>query len=153
MSQKFEEAIKHWYENRNSQLEYLDLAIGTKPTISHLSHNLDTTFDRLSLFASISIKNFHSLREQSITQHKEVIQNLQNQQKFQKKLLEAVLSLQKELLLAKPLTSSDVETLVLKISEQPKLIETQAVNLIEELQKQLKKTEALVEKVFTHLTT
>lgn len=85
MSQKFEEAIKHWYENRNSHLEYLDLAVGTKPTISHLSHNQDTIFDRLSLFANISIKNFHSLREQSNSQHKEIILNLQKQQKTQKK--------------------------------------------------------------------
>ncbi|KAG6492226.1 hypothetical protein ZIOFF_047177 [Zingiber officinale] len=52
---------------------------------------------------------------------------IQESLKEQRRLQQAVLQLQKELVQNKPLTSSDIKGLVVEITKQPKLIEEQAV--------------------------
>ncbi|KAG6489103.1 hypothetical protein ZIOFF_050361 [Zingiber officinale] len=79
--------------------------------------------------------------------HLEITQIIQESSKEQRRLQQAVLQLQKELVQNKPLTSSDIKGLVVEITKQPKLIEEQAVVLIEELRRQIKRIEEIMHEV------
>ncbi|KAG6477907.1 hypothetical protein ZIOFF_061339 [Zingiber officinale] len=79
--------------------------------------------------------------------HLEISQNLQDLLKEQKKIQQAVLQLQKEILQQTPLTAKDIKELVLEVTKQPKLIEEKALALAEESKRQIKQIKEIMHEV------
>ncbi|KAG6532384.1 hypothetical protein ZIOFF_006224 [Zingiber officinale] len=92
-------AIKDWDQNsRIADLEYLNLAT-----------------------------EYHTILKTLKENHCELTRSLEESFKIQQRLQKAVLELQKELLLCKPLTARDIKELVVEITKQPKLIDVHPV--------------------------
>lgn len=79
-------------------------------------------YNRLSLLLKVSLKHFHSLKEENQSLRNEVAQ-----------LRTSVSSLEKEVLSQRPLTKTEVKALVIEIAKQPKLVGEEALKLTEEL--------------------
>ncbi|KAG6517513.1 hypothetical protein ZIOFF_020905 [Zingiber officinale] len=102
------ERVKDWYQNsRTADLEYLNLAI-----------------------------EYHILLNTIKESHFELAKSLEESVKIQQRLQKAVLELQKEFLVYKPLIAKDVKELMIEIAKQRRLIEEQAISLLEKLQQQ-----------------
>ncbi|UNA88847.1 P1 [Badnavirus ziziphi] len=139
MSERFESAIKKWYEeSATANLEYLDLAENQKPSLSHINHNISVIYDRVSLFAKVSLKQFKQILEENHSFKFEIIN-----------LRKHISVLEKEIHSSKPLSKAEIRELVVEISKQPKLVEEQALKLTEALNKQVKKVESLLHEVKT----
>ncbi|ASL69987.1 P1 [Jujube mosaic-associated virus] len=139
MSERFENAIKKWYEeSATANLEYLDLASSQKPTLSLLHNNIAVIYDRVSLFAKVSLKQFKQILEENHSFKSEIVQ-----------LRKHIASLEQEFHSSKPLSKSEIRELVVEISKQPKLVEEQAVKLTEDLRIQVRKVESLLHEVKT----
>ena len=145
MSDRFEQSVIDWYEHaRTSNLEYLNLENKTQKISHHdLSNNINCIYDRLQLFAKVSLKYFHS------------IQNIENRlvacetkiQKFQKESTKNLKQLSTEIRDIKPLTKKEVRELVQEIAQQPKLVEEEALKISEDVKKQLQKVEDLLHQI------
>ncbi|QHF16178.1 hypothetical protein KM754_gp1 [Camellia lemon glow virus] len=144
MSERWERSIEEWYEkSHTASLSYLDLAQTQKPTQSELAHNLSVIFDRQNLSSRVLIKN-----------HKQILEQIQHLDlkisKFERKLnslVKDLSSLSSFLVENKPLTKSEVKSLVLEISQQPKLVEEQTVFLAKQLQEKVDKVEVILHQV------
>lgn len=133
MSERVEKNIEDWYEKtRAKDLEYLDLA----ETQLDLAKNLSVIHNKVCLLSKVSLKHFYLLEEENLRTQKEVV-----------KLRQSVQNLEKDFVTHKPLTKAEVRKLVLEISKQPKLIEEEAVRLIEELKKNIGKIEGVLKEV------
>ena len=139
MSERWEQSIQEWYtKSRTSSLEYLDLSETTTVTSKHLNHNISVIYDRLNLLSRVSLKNFKQTQEQ--------IQSLdQKIQKLEQNLKNLTILFTEN----RPLTTSEVKTLVHEIAKQPKLVETEALKISEELNQKLKRVEAVLKRVET----
>jgi chromosome segregation ATPase len=138
MSERWEQSIQEWYtKSRTSNLEYLDLS-DTTITNKHLANNISVIYDRLNLLSRVSLKNFKQTQEQ--------IHSLdQRIQKLEQNLKNLTILLTEN----RPLTTSEVKTLVTEVTKQPKLIETEALKISEELNQKLKRVEAVLKRVET----
>nr|AMN88378.1 hypothetical protein [Grapevine Roditis leaf discoloration-associated virus] len=137
MSEKWEKSIQDWYNNsRTANLEYLDLAEKEKPTNTHLFHNLAVVYDRLNLQSRVNLKNL-----------KNILERIERQELRLENLERSVKNLTKVFVENKPLTATEVRRLVLEISQQPKLVEQEALKLTEELRLKLERVEVIVKKV------
>jgi polyhydroxyalkanoate synthesis regulator phasin len=138
MSERWEQSIQEWYtKSRTSNLEYLDLS-ETTITNKHLANNISVIYDRLNLLSRVSLKNFKQTQEQ--------INSLdQRIQKLEQNLKNLTILLTEN----RPLTTSEVKTLVTEVTKQPKLIETEALKISEELNQKLKRVEAVLKRVET----
>nr|ULR16444.1 ORFI [Banana streak CA virus] len=160
--QKFQEFLNS-SELTQAQLEYLDLA-DEKVSNKDLAHNLRINTYRLSLTGKVLWTSERKNRElilQVIEEQKdqrkqlEELQHLsrivRNQRSDLKRALEKldVLSeelqaLRKDYLKRRPLNKEDVENLVVRISEQPRLIEKQTEALTEELTKEVQHLKKII---------
>ncbi|KAG6493295.1 hypothetical protein ZIOFF_048274 [Zingiber officinale] len=112
MSRRWEIAIQEWYsKSPTANLKYLDLA-KTEPTLKELAHNITVTYDRVSLSNRINLKNFKQIQEEL-----EVLKS------ESKRLTQAVKDLTQEILENRPLTARQINSLLAKIKEQPKVVE------------------------------
>ncbi|CDN68222.1 hypothetical protein [Grapevine Roditis leaf discoloration-associated virus] len=137
MSEKWERSIQDWYNNsRTANLEYLDLAEKEKPTNTHLFHNLAVVYDRLNLQSRVNLKNL-----------KHILERIERQELRLENLEKSVKNLTKVFVENKPLTAIEVRRLVQEISQQPKLVEREALKLTEELRLKLERVEVIVKKV------
>lgn len=137
MSKRWETEIQKWYDqSRISDLQYLDLAESEKVTLKHINHNLTVVYDRSQLFSRVSIKNFKSLQESVLSLENRVTALEQSHKNLIKLFTEN-----------RPLTRSEVHTLVSEISKQPKAIEAQALQVSEELNRKIDRVEKLLHKV------
>nr|QUN00612.1 hypothetical protein [Grapevine Roditis leaf discoloration-associated virus] len=137
MSEKWEKSIQDWYNNsRTANLEYLDLAEKEKPTNTHLFHNLAVVYDRLNLQSRVNLKNL-----------KNILERIEKQELRLENLEKSVKNLTKVFVENKPLTATEVRRLVHEISQQPKLVEQEALKLTEELRLKLERVEGIVKKV------
>ena len=139
MSERWEQSIQEWYtKSRTSNLEYLDLSEATTVTSKHLNHNISVIYDRLNLLSRVSLKNFKQTQEQ--------IQSLdQKIQKLEQNLKNLTILFTEN----RPLTTSEVKTLVHEITKQPKLVETEALKISERLNQKLERVEAVLKRVET----
>ena len=139
MSERWEQSIQEWYtKSRTSNLEYLDLSETTTVTSKHLNHNISVLYDRLNLLSRVSLKNFKQTQEQ--------IQSLdQKIQKLEQNLKNLTILFTEN----RPLTTSEVKTLVHEITKQPKLVETEALKISERLNQKLERVEAVLKRVET----
>lgn len=145
MSARFERSIEDWYaHSRTVNLEYLNLEV-SKPSLSHLSHNLDVIYDRLSLHSKVSVSEYHKLLELLSDIH-------QSQSSFQRKIQKELQQLQALVESQRPLTKLEVQSLVSEIAQQPKLVEKEALRLTSNLDNQVQRIEHLIKEV-KHLIT
>ncbi|KAG6524818.1 hypothetical protein ZIOFF_014762 [Zingiber officinale] len=137
MSRCWEEHIQEWYtKSHTSNLEYLDLAKTEKhPTKRELAHNISVIYDRVCLSCRVHLKNFKQIQEQ-----------LEELKVENQKLGEALKNLTTEVLENKPLTKRQLEDLIIKITEQPKQIEQQALQLSEELKRKIERKTCTVKR-------
>lgn len=136
MSAIWENSLKTYFEGRSTEPEYLDLYIVDKPTNKQLATNLTYLNHQEKLFSKVSLKHFYQL-------HEEIQQLKVENQKLRKDLV----ALTREVVENRPLTEKKVQDLVLKITEQPKEIEQQAVRLSEDLKKKLERVESLLKRI------
>lgn len=136
MSAIWENSLKAYFEGRSTEPEYLDLYIVDKPTNKQLATNLTYLNHQEKLFSKVSLKHFYQL-------HEEIQQLKAENQKLRKDLV----SLTREVVENRPLTEKKVQDLVLKITEQPKEIEQQAVRLTKDLASKLDRVEAILRKI------
>lgn len=142
----------------------MNLATEDKVSNKDLAHNLSINTYRCDLGLKVAIGSLAKNRELILQNHKllkdqkiqfEELQRLSKVVRLQrtdlKKSLEQLDVLTNELralrtnyLGQKPLTKTDVETLVLRISEQPKFIEKQTEALTEELTKEVKTLKEII---------
>lgn len=138
MSERWEQSIQEWYtKSRTSNLEYLDLS-DTTITNKHLANNISVIYDRLNLLSRVSLKNFKQTQEQIHFLDQKI-------QKLEQNLKNLTILLTEN----RPLTTSEVKTLVTEVTKQPKLIETEALKISEELNQKLKRVEAVLKRVET----
>lgn len=138
MSERWEQSIQEWYtKSRTSNLEYLDLS-DTTVTNKHLANNISVIYDRLNLLSRVSLKNFKQTQEQIHFLDQKI-------QKLEQNLKNLTILLTEN----RPLTTSEVKTLVTEVTKQPKLIETEALKISEELNQKLKRVEAVLKRVET----
>ena len=139
MSERWEQSIQEWYtKSRTSTLEYLDLSEAATVTNKHLASNISVVYDRLNLFSRVSLKNFKQIQEQ--------IHSLDHKiQKLEQNLKNLTILFTEN----HPLTVSEVKVLVSEIAKQPKLVETEALKIAEELNQKLNRVEAVLKKVET----
>ncbi|ABI47981.1 ORF1 protein [Dioscorea bacilliform SN virus] len=124
------------YLDRSTEPEYLDLYIVEKPTNKQLANNLCYLNHQAKLLSRVSLKHFFKLQEE--------IQELKTENQVLRKHL---VNLTKEVVENRPLTEKKVQELVLRIIEQPKEIEQQAVRLTLDLQKKLDRVEAILSRL------
>lgn len=124
------------YLDRSTEPEYLDLYIVDKPTNKQLANNLCYLNHQAKLLSRVSLKHFFKLQED--------IQELKTENQLLRKHL---VNLTREVVENRPLTEKKVQELVLRIIEQPKEIEQQAVRLTEDLQKKLLRVEEILKKL------
>ncbi|AHI90952.1 hypothetical protein [Hibiscus bacilliform virus GD1] len=137
MSRRWEEEIQKWYEQSStSSLEYLDLASTSKVSNQQLAHNLSVIYNHSSLSSRVQIKNYKKIQE-SLDSIESRISKLESNLK----------NLTKTFIANRPLTQAEVTTLVSEISQQPKLVEAQALQLTEDLNKKLTRVEKLLHKL------
>lgn len=151
---EFENQFKVWKDNWNNRrnLDYLNLESLSK---EDFSHNLKVTAYRIdlgnkALFALGKQSCLHILelrtklqeQEQQLQEVPKLAEIVKQQRADLKELLskqdllkEEVLRLKQDYLGKRPLSKKDVEELIVKISEQPKLIEKQTEALTQELSK------------------
>lgn len=138
MSERWEQSIQEWYtKSRTSNLEYLDLSDITI-TNKHLANNISVIYDRLNLLSRVSLKNFKQTQEQINFLDQKI-------QKLEQNLKNLTILLTENHLL----TKSEVKTLVTEVTKQPKLIETEALKISEELNQKLERVEAVLKRVET----
>ncbi|ATZ69528.1 ORF1 protein [Cacao bacilliform Sri Lanka virus] len=141
MSERFEESIREWYASAPTRnLQYLDLAETPKPKLSQLANNLGVIYDRINLLSRVSLKNYKLILEKSV-----LIESILTKHSASLSLLES------EFQEHRPLTSAEVKKLVIEIAKQPKAVEEQALQITEELKKEIKEVRELVTKVQTLL--
>nr|UUL70702.1 P1 [Taro bacilliform CH virus] len=139
MSDRWENAVQEWYSSRTANLEYLDLSIpeDKKPSQKELAHNLSVVYDRVCLSSRVHLKNFKS-----------ILERLEALESENRELNHKFLKLQKFIQgLPIPLTGSEVHALVKEIAAQPKLVEEQAIQISQELEKKLERVEHVLKKV------
>nr|WEX32078.1 hypothetical protein [Dioscorea bacilliform SN virus] len=124
------------YLDKSTEPEYLDLYIVDKPTTKQLATNLSYLNHQAKLLSRVSLKHFFQLEEE--------IQGLKAENQVLRKHL---VNLTKEVVENRPLTEKKVQELVLRIIEQPKEIEQQAVRLTVDLQQKLDRVEAIVKRL------
>ena len=147
MSERFEREIQEWYASRSVNLEYLDLA--EKPTVSikEVENNINYTYNRLSLFATVSFKNFHKILEKQ-ERLEDLFKICENKIKHLEGLTKRGFnSLTSDIQSQKPLTKQQVLDLVLEIAEQPKIVEKEALKLTEDLNQKVQRVEHLLHEV------
>ena len=138
MSERWEQSIQEWYtKSRTSNLEYLDLSDITI-TNKHLANNISVIYDRLNLLSRVSLKNFKQTQEQINFLDQKI-------QKLEQNLKNLTILLTEN----RFLTTSEVKTLVTEVTKQPKLIETEALKISEELNQKLERVEAVLKRVET----
>nr|QIM56929.1 ORF1 protein [Cacao swollen shoot Togo B virus] len=134
MSSRWENSIQEWYEkSHTANLEYLDLASTSKVTNNQLAHNLAVTFDRVSIGNRVFIKNLKQIQE-SILEVNTRIDTVEV----------ALRRLTKQFRENQPLSESEVKRLVEEISQQPKIVEKQALEISRQLEQKLEKVERLL---------
>lgn len=137
MSEIWERTIQEWYNNsRTSNLEYLDLTTTTRVSTNQLANNLAVVYDRTSLSTRVHLKNFKLILERCRALEIEVSQL--------KTALQNLIAVYTE---HTPLTKQEVYDLIARISEQPKLMEEEALKITEELNKKLERVESLLHKL------
>ncbi|ANV20885.1 ORF1 protein [Dioscorea bacilliform RT virus 1] len=136
MSAIWENSLKAYFEGRSTEPEYLNLYTVDKPTNKHLATNLTYLNHQEKLFSKVSLKHFYQLHEE--------IQQLKAENL---KLRKDLVALTREVVENRPLTEKKVQDLILKITEQPKEIEQQAVRLSEDLKIKLERVETLLKKI------
>nr|WEX32081.1 hypothetical protein [Dioscorea bacilliform SN virus] len=124
------------YLDKSTEPEYLDLYTVEKPTNKQLATNLCYLNHQEKLLSRVSLKHFFKLQEE--------IQELKAENQVLRKHL---VNLTKEVVENRPLTEKKVQELVLRIIEQPKEIEQQAVRLTVDLQQKLDRVEAIVKRL------
>ncbi|ATW01247.1 ORF1 protein [Dioscorea bacilliform RT virus 3] len=124
------------YLDRSTEPEYLDLYTVDRPTNKQLASNLCYLNHQAKLLSRVSLKHFFKLQEE--------IQELKAENQVLRKHL---VNLTKEVVENRPLTEKKVQELVLRIIEQPKEIEQQAVRLTVDLQKKLDRVEEILKKL------
>lgn len=124
------------YLDKSTEPEYLDLYTVDKPTTKQLANNLCYLNHQAKLLSRVSLKHFFRLQEE--------IQELKAENR---KLRTELVNLTKEVVENRPLTERRVQDLVLRITEQPKEIEQQAVRLTKDLALKLDRVEAILRKV------
>lgn len=132
---ELEKSLKD-YLDRSTEPEYLDLYIVDKPTNKQLANNLCYLNHQAKLLSRVSLKHFFKLQEE-----------LQELKAENRRLRKELVNLTKEVVENRPLTEKKVQDLVLRITEQPKEIEQQAVRLTEDLQKKLLRVEEILKKL------
>lgn len=138
MSERWEQSIQEWYtKSRTSNLEYLDLS-ETTVTNKHLANNIAVIYDRLNLLSRVNLKNCKQIQEQIHFLDQKV-------QKLEHNLKNLTILFTEN----RPLTTSEVKTLVNEVTKQPKLVETEALKISEELNQKLKRVEAVLKRVET----
>lgn len=144
--QRYEQAIRDWYDkSRTADLTYLDLE--TKPTLSHLSNNLDVTYDRLNLLSRVHLKHDYEVQQRLRDQGEQISKILADQ----RKILKAISSLQIEVVNLKPLTINQVKKLVEELIKEPKEIEKKTEILLLNTQLQVRKIEEITTKILNDL--
>ncbi|ANV20882.1 ORF1 protein [Dioscorea bacilliform AL virus] len=124
------------YLDKSTEPEYLDLHTIDRPTTKQLANNLCYLNHQAKLLSRVSLKYFFQLQEE--------IQQLKAENV---KLRKELVNLTKEVVENRPLTERKVQDLVLRITEQPKEIEQQAVRLVKDLSSKLDRVEAILRKV------
>ena len=124
------------YLDKSTEPEYLDLYIVEKPTNKQLATNLCYLNHQAKLLSRVSLKHFFQLEEE--------VRSLKAENQVLRKHL---VNLTKEVVDNRPLTEKKVQELVLRIIEQPKEIEQQAVRLTIDLQKKLDRVEEILKKL------
>lgn len=124
------------YLDKSTEPEYLDLYTVDKPTTKQLANNLCYLNHQAKLLSRVSLKHFFQLQEE--------IRQLKAENR---KLRTELVNLTKEVVENRPLTERKVQDLVLRITEQPKEIEQQAVRLTKDLAVKLDRVEAILRKV------
>lgn len=137
MSDRFEKSISEWYSKvRTIDLEYLDLTTIKRPSTSDLGNNLGIVYNQINLLSRVSLKHFHSLKEENKALKSEIA-----------RLRASVSNLETELVSYKPLSKGEVKTLVAEIIiNQPN---KEASRLSAELRSSTRKVEKLLEEVKT----
>ncbi|ACF60611.1 ORF1 [Cycad leaf necrosis virus] len=169
MSKSFWEAKFDEYKNshslRISDLTYLDLASLEKVLVRDLGHNLQILCHRSDLGNKVCLAATHVSCEKvinTLVDHNQKLQkdlkslrsvvsqqqsSLESVQKSQVELGSELKGLRAVVLQNRPLTSGDIEELVLKISQQPKAIEQQTENLTVELTQKVQQIEHLIHRL------
>lgn len=124
------------YLDKSTAPEYLDLYTVENPTNKQLATNLCYLNHQEKLLSRVSLKHFFKLQEE--------IRELKAENQVLRKHL---VNLTKEVVENRPLTEKKVQELVLRIIEQPKEIEQQAVRLTVDLQKKLDRVEEILKKL------
>ena len=124
------------YLDKSTEPEYLDLYTVEKPTNKQLATNLCYLNHQSKLLSRVSLKHFFQLEEE--------VRSLKTENQVLRKHL---VNLTKEVVENRPLTEKKVQELVLRIIEQPKEIEQQAVRLTIDLQKKLDRVEEILKKL------
>ena len=150
MSDRFEQTIKDWYDSsRTANLEFSYIPENHNPKPSDIYNNVSCIYDKLFLFAKISIKNFHL-----VIQHLEKLEHRlekceENIRKTQSETIKSLRQISSEIHETKPLTKKEVLVLVKEISQQPKFVEEQALKLSEDLNQKIQRIEVLLKEVKT----
>ncbi|AIT58607.1 ORF1 [Yacon necrotic mottle virus] len=148
MADRFEKSIKDWYDHsQTSNLEFINPLKNQNQSISELENNISCIFDRLSLFAKISIKNFHKIISHLESLEKRLEKCEEIQRKTQSEIRKDLQQISSEIHKSKPLTEKQVLSLVNEIAQQPKLVEEQALRLTEDLNSKVQKVEELLHEV------
>lgn len=127
MTDRFEQDIADWYKNsRTVNLEYLNLEENKTVKLSVLQNNISVIYDKLLLFAKISIRRFHQV--------------LDNQKKLQLRLETCEELLKK----TQSETKQSLTQISTEIHKQPKLAE-------EDLKLQVQRVESLLQEIKTLL--
>lgn len=127
MTDRFEQDIADWYKNsRTVNLEYLNLEENKTVKLSVLQNNISVIYDKLLLFAKISIRRFHQV--------------LDNQKKLQLRLETCEELLKK----TQSETKQSLTQISTEIHKQPKLAE-------EDLKLQVQRVESLLHEIKTLL--
>lgn len=147
MSDRFEQTIRDWYDHsRTTNLEFLNLSENQNPKISDIYNNISCVYDKLILFAKISIKSFHQ-----ISQHLEKLEQRleeceENIRKTQRETTKGLIQISSEIQGSKPHTKREILDLFKEISQQPKLAEEQTQKL-GEFEEKLEKIKRGVEAI------
>nr|AHM92955.1 hypothetical protein [Banana streak MY virus] len=161
------ENYKNSHTKSIADLEYLNLAGIEKVSNKDLAHNLHVNTYRSDLGFKVVISSLTKERKLNL-QNKEELEKLhkklelfgdldkivRSQRTELKKANQSLEDLNRELqalrsdyLSRRPLSKKDVEELVLRISEQPKLVEQQTEALTRELSEKVDKVEALIHRL------
>lgn len=168
---EFEKQLNTWKQAWDSRkdLDYLNIDSSSKSDFAHnlriVSYRVDLGNKAIFALSKQSCIHILDVKEELKTQATKLgeIEQLSKVVRSQRANLKSLIAkqevLEKELqglrqdyLGRRPLTKTDVEELVLRISEQPKFIEKQTENLTVELTKKVDKVEGLIhrlEKIIT----